>query len=308
MSALAKNNRGPWQPDTEILRIDLALRAAFGLPTRGGHMIQPWYAAKHLPAPEVKGQLELAFDFEIRDLPAGPVELALESPQKFAIELNGKPQGSFPAVGAFWIDSALRRLPLPAGLLRTGLNTLTLKAGFRSDLDLETLYLLGNFGVKLGGTRRTLVKLPKTLAIGSITEQGLPFYGAGVTYQVPIPAVCRKGGAVFLETPKFSASCIMAGGENDARHMIAWQPYEAEVGAICRDRETLPLHVVVTRRNTFGPVHELPLKQGAYGPASFHSLGGNWSESYAITPAGLLEAPTFVRRTSAATVVDHAAP
>ncbi|MEI7901930.1 MAG: hypothetical protein WCK89_16885 [bacterium] len=290
-------DNGEWKGDTEILRVDREVRDRFKLPQRGGEMVQPWYAAKHLPVPTVQGALELAFDFEIQDMPAGTVELIMETPEKFTVELNGRPLTPAAGAKAFWIDSALRRVPIPAGTLKPGMNTVTLKNAFRSDVDLESLYLLGSFGVKLDGTRRTLVKLPETLATGSITTQGLPFYGAGVTYRVPVPTECRAGGVVFVQTPKFSASCITVGKSAGSQRMIAWQPYEVDVSDLCKSRETLDLHVVVTRRNTFGPVHELPLKQGAYHPGSFHSGGPNWSEGYAVYPAGLLDAPVFIRRT-----------
>ncbi|MDP2991681.1 MAG: glycosyl hydrolase, partial [Kiritimatiellota bacterium] len=33
---------GAWQPETEILRVDRAVRSALGIPLRGGQMVQPW--------------------------------------------------------------------------------------------------------------------------------------------------------------------------------------------------------------------------------------------------------------------------
>ena len=297
----------PWKTENEILRIDRELRNRFKIPLRGGEMVQPWYAAKHLPIPETKGQLELAFDFEVRDLPAGAVELVMESPEDFAVAVNGQAVACPTDPGAFWIDTALRRISIPAGLLKTGTNSVTLKAAVRSTMNLETLFLLGNFGVTLDNTRRTLVKLPETLAVGSVTEQGLPFYGAGITYQIPIPESCRNEQNVLLQTPGYAASCIMAGDNNDAQHMIAWQPYEVEVGDLCQGRDSLNLHVIVTRRNTFGPVHQFPVKQSSCSPGSFHTAGAGWRDGYVLYPAGLLAPPVFVRHAPAGELAFHSA-
>ena len=51
---------------------------------------------------------------------------------------------------------------------------LTLTCRFRSNLNLEALYLLGDFGVVLHGKDSVLVELPETLSLGDISKQGFP--------------------------------------------------------------------------------------------------------------------------------------
>jgi hypothetical protein len=285
---------GDWQPETEVLRIDRTVRDQAKLPRRGGEMVQPWFAAKHLPRPEPRGRLELAFDATVERLPDGAVELVLESPERFEVAVNGRNLDARTSPG-FWIDIALKRLVLPAAALHHGVNTITLATEAAADLDLENLFLTGLFGVRLDGTRRILTALPATLAVGDLTTQGLPFYGAGLTLHLPVPAACRGGAPSVLEVPRFAASCLYVGADEPG-HLIAWDPRRAEVGDLCRDQESLDLTVVLTRRNTFGPVHELPVKAESYHPDSFHSAGTRWSEPYALHPAGLLAAPAFVLR------------
>lgn len=279
---------GEWQGEDEVLRIDHELRNRFGIPQRGGEMVQPWYAARHLPAPRDVCKLEMAYDFYIDQLPARSIELAMEDIDRWDVGLNGVKLDPASSPG-FWIDIAFKRLPIPDGALKTGLNTVTLSAKFRSDLDIETLYLTGNFGVKLDGTKRTLCKLPEKLSVGSVVEQGLPFYGAGITYHIPIPDKCNKAKHVSISTPKFEAACIMVGNR-----MIAWEPYQENIDCLYGDAMSLALKVVLTRRNTFGPVHENPIRNWAYHPGSFHSTGDGWRDEYLLLPNGLLDAPEFV--------------
>lgn len=38
---------GEWRRDLEILKADQAVRRHFGLPLRGGEMLQPWFVRKY---------------------------------------------------------------------------------------------------------------------------------------------------------------------------------------------------------------------------------------------------------------------
>ena len=46
--------------------------------------------------------------------------------------------------------------------------------------------------------------------------------------------------------------------------------------AVDRRRCDVALDVVLTRRNTFGPLHQVPLRTGHYGPDNFTTSGERW--------------------------------
>jgi len=73
--------------------------------------------------------------------------------------------------------------------------------------------------------------------------------------------------------------------------MIAWQPYTVNVTADLQKNNYLLVDVVLTRRNSFGPLHALPLRVGAYGPENFTTSGGSFSKDYQLIPSGLLSEP-----------------
>ncbi len=50
------------------------------------------------------------------------------------------------------------------------------------------------------------------------------------------------------------------------------------------------------RRNTFGPLHLVPMRADAYGPDHFVTEGQAWSQTYQLYPSGLLKAPVFCVR------------
>jgi hypothetical protein len=63
-----------------------------------------------------------------------------------------------------------------------------LKTAFHGGVDLEALYLLGPFGVRVDGARRILTSLPTRLEAGDVTTQGLPsIRGASVNRLDPPP-------------------------------------------------------------------------------------------------------------------------
>jgi hypothetical protein len=281
---------GSLSEEIEVLKVDQAVRKHFDLPLRGGQMVQPWYSKKFEPEPATKGQVTLAFGFELEEIPAQGVELAIEQPQWFRIALNGKPLESS-ATSGWWVDPAIQKIVVPAGLLVRGSNTLELVTDFRQDRYFEALYLLGNFGVNLDGTKKHITRLPEKLLPSDLTAQGLPFYSGGVTYEIPVANKLAKNQQFWIETPKFEAACLKAG----PAAFIAWQPYCTEVTDSRRDG-VVELTAMLTRRNSFGPLHQLPLRTGSYGPGNWVTTGKFWSQNYQLYPAGLLEAPVISLR------------
>jgi hypothetical protein len=92
----------------------------------------------------------------------------------------------------------------------------------------------------------------------------------------------------MLNVPEFEAACVKVSGKSSPEQMIAWQPYRTEISAMANCENEILLNVVLTRRNTFGPLHQLPLRPWAYGPFSFVSEGAAFSENYTLIPSGLL--------------------
>ncbi len=290
-------NDEPWQAETEILKIDQAVRRFFKMPLRGGEMVQPWFSKKFEGKPDVKGRLKMVFEVVVEEQPEQQVTLALEEPQSFDIAINGK-KVTLPKTDSWWIDPAIKTVPLPRGLLVRGTNNVELACGFRRDINLEAAYLLGKFGVRIAGTQKTLTRLPEKLAVGDVTSQGLPFYSGGITYRLPVLDRMGRDRTAFVQTPKFEAACVKVKMGKRSERYIAWQPYEAEVSEAARSGQAVELQVVLTRRNTFGPLHLVPKNSGAYGPGHWLTEGGSWSQEYQLWPAGLLESPVVVYKTA----------
>ncbi len=289
---------GEWLGPLEILKADRVLRERLGLPYRSGEMIQPWYREKYMGQTlEETFPLELAFDFQVDELPQTAVYLAVERPERLQVALNGSPLSASAPQG-WWVDPCFVKLAIPVGSLRKGMNRLVVQLDFHSGFDLEAMYLLGDFGVTFREGVTVMDQLPDRLTAGDITSQGLPFYGGTVTYRIDAAQAAaglrqlgrQTGNKIVLSLASFEAGTVrMRAGAEEAH--IPWSPYEMEIGD---QASSLEIDLVLTRRNTFGPLHQWPLHAESYGPLNWVTEGNAFKTDYVLLPSGMLEAPKLV--------------
>ncbi len=279
---------GPWSEEQEILKADMAVRDSLGLEHRGGEMLQPWFEKKKGLASY--GELELEYGFYIEDLPEGRVILAGERPERMSYAVNGIPlkQTEPPEI---WIDDCFKRMELPAGILKVGYNTISVKTAYTNLTNPEAVYLLGSFGARIDGHRCFLTKPPQKLGYGNLSEYGLPFYTGEVTYVLnagDYEAIgpLGEGERVVLSPESFAGSMmkVLAAGQET---YLYWEPFEADVTEAVARGEAIWVTVVGHRRNLFGPLHLLPRTGKSYGPMHYVTTGENWSEDYALVDSGL---------------------
>jgi len=268
---------GSWQAASEVLKIDQQVRDQFGVMRRGGEMLQPWFVAQH-PVKELC-DVELRFSFDIETLPE-QLDLAIEEPENFTVEINGV---SLDCSGSErWIDIAFHRIRIPSGVPVVGKNEIVLKTRYAENSNIEAVYLLGEFGVRLDGITRTLVPMATHVVVGDLCPQGFPFYSGAITYTIPVAENAKR-----LRLSKLGAACVKVNGQ-----VLGWDPFEADLSGCAGMVE---VDVVLTRRNTFGPLHDtIGLDRGWIGPECFIAEGNDFSPACIFIESGLLEAPWVI--------------
>ncbi|MFA5688646.1 MAG: glycosyl hydrolase [Kiritimatiellales bacterium] len=275
-SAQFRLNNEYLQPEMDVLKIDQQVRDRYGVMRRGGEMLQPWFTAQH-PIKELC-PVELRFTFEIKTIPEW-IDLVIEEPENFAVEINGT---ALDFAGAQrWIDIAFHRIRIPAPCLKTGTNEITLKTQYTENSNLEAIYLLGNFGVELAGAVRRIIPAPEKLNAGDICLQGFPFYSGGVIYRVPLPENARR-----LRLPAIAGACAKVNGQ-----ILGWDPFEADVSDYTG---AVDVEIILTRRNTFGPLHDAVKNREHNGPDHWITEGNDFSPVPILLPAGLLRSPEII--------------
>ena len=288
-----RTGAGEWQPEREILQIDSAVRDALALPQRSGLMVQPWATKKlGLDRSFQATPLTLRFEFEVEAVPAGPVELVLEMPERFEIRVNGN-KVAVPSETSWLIDPCLRRIPLQPGAIQSGRNAIELACDFLPEIDLEAIYLAGDFGVSASGPRPALTSLPVRFHPRDVVNQGLPFYSGAISYRIPLPSPAEPDSILRVETGTFGGALAKVHfDENIGPIPIAWAPYSADI--VCpAGAKSVWCDVILTRINTFGPLHITPKEQNGIGPVSFRTSGEHFARQPQLWPSGLLAAPVL---------------
>ncbi|TNJ66103.1 hypothetical protein FE784_11840 [Paenibacillus hemerocallicola] len=298
-------NGGEWKSEAEILQVDRSIRRTMGFTLRGRTMVQPWFANKYKKnEAEDVGRVNLRFEFVVESLPTTPLQLIMEKPEHVDLFINGNRLPSTASIGN-WIDSCFEILEFPFELLRIGENRIELGLDYHQNTDLEAIYLTGQFGIRLEGSRKIMTSLPETLESGDLVDQGFPFYSGSVIYKLPGTTDLHPEAAIHgdpdsarlhLKFPSFEAALVKVHSGTNFPQIVAWQPYETDITEWVQSGKTIEIEAVLTRRNTFGPLHLNPVYSNAYSPDHFVMEGDRFSEEYKLVPSGLLEPPRLVLR------------
>lgn len=257
----------------EVLLADRAIRQELKIPVRSGDMLQPWFINKYFPetAGKEMATVVLNYDFDVEVLPKN-ISIVLENPENFEIYLNGNKVEK--NITGTIIDNCFFKILLEENCFVLGKNILSLTTKFKNSTNIECIYLVGKFGVKLNNLQKILTTLPEKLKLEDTNNQGLPFYSGSITYKTGI-----TGKKLRVKLDEIDCALIKVG---DNKQVIAFSPYEATT----KSAKGLEIEVVLTRRNTFGPLHMPFNKHDCYGPESFIAER-KFTPYYSILPQGL---------------------
>ena len=277
---------GPWQEREELLRIDNQCRVILNFPNRHGELVQPYIRGKQ---PE-DHQLHLRFQFE-STLELNGCALAIEDGEKVQVRLNGVPVEN--KVTGWFTDEAITTLALP--VIQAGENLLEVTIPYGSQTNVEWCYILGQFGVHLMGVKPLLIPMQKELGFSSVTDQGMPFYGANVTYNMEVDV--PSDGALEIHASYYRGAMIGVNLDGNRVGSIILPPYSIQIPEVSAGKHTVSLTVFGNRFNSFGQLHQVKEIVKWLGPEIWRSTGDDWCYEYHTRPFGLLKAPqiTFLK-------------
>jgi hypothetical protein len=281
---------GAWSEEKEVLRADRGVRSDLGLEWRGGGMLQPWYA-KHYDS-RVYGDLQLSYEFYVDALPHGEVFLAGERPELNRYRINGVDL-TCRDENDFWVDDCFKKMRIPSDALKIGRNEVTVEVAFRRTTNIEALYLIGDFGVRLEGNKRTVTEPPRVIGCEDFSIYGLPFYTGNMTVTLTAEAygsilgdVAKTADRIVLTPKDFTGGCVKVTA-NGKTVVLGWDPYEADVTEAFRQGHPIEVTVTGVRSNVFGPLHEIPKPARACGPGNFVTQGERWTDDYSLLSSWL---------------------
>ena len=277
---------GKWQKPQFILDLDCELRKRLGVPVHGSQMVQPWCA------PKMDGKLlELALEyrFAVDVVPRTPCYIVVEEPGNFDFELNGRMLPAAKLEDGFWVDPSMRRLRIPAEILRMGENVLRLRCRYHAGLaGLESLYLLGAFGVE----DDHVVELPKTLTFGDWCRQRLPYYSGNLNYELHFTPKPERRYAVEIGDWRGSEVEVFVNGQS-IRCLTAFKGKIELENLLPGQDNRLDITVYGHRRNSMGPFWATGKSLLWIG---FQVFRKHEVEERQLVPCGLLEEPKVLSR------------
>ena len=276
---------GELQDTEEILRLDSKLRTQIGLPLRVGSVAQPWVIEKTTPRYTVT--LEFEINSEI-DVPT-PV-LALEDADIAEITFNGE-NVTYNDLG-YYTDTSIRKTALPP--IKTGKNILTVKLPFDERTNVEACYLLGDFGVKVAGRDVRITALPKTVSYDDITDQGFPFYGGAISYNIPVE--CDGKSEYTVTTPHYRAGVLTYEVDGEKKATVAYPPYSASIGTPEAGKHNITVTAYISRNNCFANVHCADETLKWLGPDCWRTRDSSWTYEYRLHREGLLSTPIITKK------------
>ena len=271
-----------FSPEEEILRLDNICRERLGLRNRGGRVVQPWVYGEIEPISEVT--LKYTFTSEIEYEGAS---LALEDAEKAKITFNGEAVDN--TITGNFVDISIFKVNLPK--IVKGKNTLIITLPFGDSANLENVFILGKFGVKLQGRIPTLTTLPEKISFGDITQNGFPFYGGNITYKIPVEVT---NNTLKVCASDYRGALISVKLDGNETGKIIYPPYCVFADGIEKGAHTLELTLFTHRYNTFGPVHLVTEKESWHGPDAWRTKGANWSYEYKLRQIGIMKAPVMI--------------
>ena len=279
-----------WHDEAEVLWADRQIRTDVGIEWRGGEMLQPWYAKLH--DQNEYGELQLSYEFYIEEAFDFDVFLAAERPELNHYRINGAAL-TCEDINNFWVDDCFKKMQIPRGLLRLGRNEVTVDVTFKRTTNVEALYLVGVFGVKLDGYKRSLTEAPERMGCDNYAAYGMPFFTGNMTFFVTakdykdiLGEAARDADRIVLTPKEFHGACVKVRTAGKTT-VLGWDPYEADITEACRKGAPINVTVEGVRTNVFGPLHEVTKPAPHCGPGNFVTSGEGWTDTYSLLPSGI---------------------
>jgi len=274
---------GKWHEKTYILTADDEIRRTLNLPMRTESALQPWLQkAEPGERHSVVLQYDISSEYTVED-----ARLALEGSDYARIFFNGREVGE--KVGCY-LDSAIECVSL--GRIEAGHNILSVEYNFDRRVNLESMYILGDFGVRALGDKATITAPVKTIAFGDAAEQNLAFYGGSITYQCR--CMTKESGRAALQVADYSAPVLGVRVDGGEEILIYAFPYKAQLGYLSAGEHEIAITAYGNRVNTFGALHNWNMQESVWGPYSWRSGGVYYGDAYRLRSFGVTCPPVLI--------------
>ncbi len=275
-------NGGDEYGPENILKADDRIRTMLGMRHRNDAMVQPWV---HPVDRDPKDTVRLTFRVQ-SEIEYTGAQLAMEAIEFSTVLWNGEAVDLTPT--GFYIDpESIHTVALPP--IRRGENTLEITLRFGDITQIESYYLLGDFGVRVSGSSAVITERASELTAGDISSQSLPFYGGNVTYHYTL----NGGGHRAIELSRYVGAAVTVDVDGVRAGHLTFPPYLLDLGDLSDGEHRIDVTVFGTRMNTLGDIHNVDELEPC-GPFVWRTSGNRFAYEYMLLPMGLLTTPRIL--------------
>ena len=257
---------------------------------------------KQVPVNNIQGEacklerpvdVDLVFYLNVMQKPHTPLYLVLETPEKFAISVNGN---KIPNVDCgYYRDKSFRKIDISDAVI-VGENEIKLSIHFTQsekiyenikkslqfeseknmltyDTEIEAVYVIGDFGVDTAGEFTELDRravrydgsfaisdMPKTVTVGNFVLQKFPFFNGRMVLKNTVTLNAKECVNRSLLFAKRCSTVVKVRVNGADAGTILWQPYEVDLSGLLHEGENeIEVEIIGNLRNLLGPHH---LKEG----------------------------------------------
>jgi len=281
---------GPWR--VERLELNALVLDYCRYRVRRGGSWGDWSEA--MPLPRVHRRLvesglgtefQLRFEFQSEiDLRGRDVYLALETPSRFRLSINGVETPW--ADSGHWLDPSIRLMKV-SDRLKVGLNEVVLEGVVGLEPELENMYVVGDFAVRAGAKCTSAIVEERGLASPEdLCREGYPFYAGSIRLVRTFNLEEEPRGRVFIRFRDLNAALAIVSVNGRELGPVFLPPYRVEAtGALRKGENRVEVTLVGTLRNLLGPLHFAGGDPGWTSPETFADER-NWTDEYVLRPFG----------------------
>jgi hypothetical protein len=282
---------GPWElevAEKNVLVLDYCQYDLYG--SGYGSRVPCIQAYEDIKDREVSsGKLRLRYSFMVEGWDGHDGELVMERPEDFHISLNGKTL-EFRDTG-YWKDISFRRTAISDYIVQ-GENTVELTYCGKEKVEVESIYILGDFKVKMAH-QRFISLVPssgKAFLENNAVAEGYPFYAGKVKILKEIDLDVTGIQRCLLRFDALNAIAATVWVNGCKAGDIIWRPYEIDITPYVRSgKNRIEIEMVNSLHNLLGPHHDVRGEVLPFvGPEQFNDKG-NWTDTYYLRPFGVSE-------------------
>ncbi|MDC7239925.1 MAG: glycosyl hydrolase [Spirochaetales bacterium] len=279
-SCRLKKDDGDWSREDLVWKVQKTLREELGLRPvyyNGAPQRYSWIEEEVSTCP-----VTLEFRFHVDQVPEGPVFAVVEKSSDFRLFCNGQ---LCTLTDEYYLDRSFLKHRIPS--LTEGENNLRIEVDYHSAVELEDIYIVGDFAVS---PERSIGLWKGALKRGDWTSQGLYHYPGSVRYRYTLPPLDRKWEGRDLELNIGEFAGTLAVVRTVSREPVYLLRGDCSVPvSLSFDRETeVEIEIVGSLRNMLGPFHSSFSTCSRISWADFRTEGAEYTPDYTVVPSGLI--------------------